>query len=169
MTAIIITPCMRPTMCLLAQNASQRSSLCLRYFYRFPVALSFSHSLSLSTLLLVEFKATEETVLAGRDKPTDADGAVRARGRSLLLTLLSLCLSLPAFARRLSRTIYVTYLSASAGERARKGFVGGEKRGIELIRTLHVQSGWSGCCTGNRKELSSSQAQLGQATCLAVT
>ena len=31
-----------------------------------------------------------------------------------------------------------------------------------------VQSGWSGCRTGNGKKLSSSQAQLGQATYLAV-
>ena len=31
-----------------------------------------------------------------------------------------------------------------------------------------LQSGWSGCRTGNEKILSSSQAQLGQATYLAV-
>ena len=33
---------------------------------------------------------------------------------------------------------------------------------------MPLQSGWSGCRTGNRKKLSSSQAQLGQATYLAV-
>ena len=33
---------------------------------------------------------------------------------------------------------------------------------------LDVQSGWSGCRTGNRKKLSSNQAQLGQATYLTV-
>jgi hypothetical protein len=32
-----------------------------------------------------------------------------------------------------------------------------------------VQSGWSGCRTGNRKKLSSSQTQLGKATYLAVS
>ena len=31
-----------------------------------------------------------------------------------------------------------------------------------------VQIGWSGCCTGNGKNLSSSQAQLGQSTYKAV-
>ena len=31
-----------------------------------------------------------------------------------------------------------------------------------------VQGGWGGWPTGNRKKLSSCQAQLGQATCLAV-
>ena len=32
-----------------------------------------------------------------------------------------------------------------------------------------LKGGWGGCCTGNRKKLSRSQAQLGQATCLAVS
>ena len=32
----------------------------------------------------------------------------------------------------------------------------------------HVQGGWGGWPTGNGKKLSSSQAQLGKATCLAV-
>ena len=32
----------------------------------------------------------------------------------------------------------------------------------------YIQGGWGGWPTGNGKKLSSSQAQLGQATCLAV-
>ena len=36
------------------------------------------------------------------------------------------------------------------------------------IVRYYVQGGWGGWPTGNRKKLSSCQAQLGQATCLAV-
>ena len=33
---------------------------------------------------------------------------------------------------------------------------------------IRIQSGWSGCCTGNRKKVSSSRPHLGQATYMAV-
>ena len=37
-----------------------------------------------------------------------------------------------------------------------------------LLVQFRVQGGWGGWPTGNGKKLSSCQAQLGQATCLAV-
>ena len=37
-----------------------------------------------------------------------------------------------------------------------------------VSRFFSLQSGWSGCRAGNRKKLSSSQAQLGKGTYLAV-
>ena len=39
---------------------------------------------------------------------------------------------------------------------------------IKVILYTRVQGGWGGWPTGNGKKLSSCQAQLGQATCLAV-
>ena len=39
---------------------------------------------------------------------------------------------------------------------------------IKISQILFVQGGWGGWPTGNGKKLSSCQAQLGQATCLAV-
>ena len=41
-------------------------------------------------------------------------------------------------------------------------------RESKVCFSVYIQSGWSGCHTGNGKKLSSSQAQLGRATYFAV-
>ena len=57
---------------------------------------------------------------------------------------------------------------ATAGESVTEGNNENVKCLLVVILQRRVQSGYKGCNTGNRKKRSTSRAQPGQATCLAV-